>query len=191
MEHLLNNKFILASGSPRRKQLLDSLGLKFTVVITDTDESYPENLVREEIPLYLSRKKAEAVPDHLIPDHIVIAADTIVWIDGQVMNKPSDEKEAALMLERLSGKTHEVYTGVTLRDSSKLKSFYSVTSVTFRDLNKSEIAFYISNYQPMDKAGSYGAQDWIGLIAIESITGSYFNVMGLPVDKLYLELKTF
>lgn len=191
MDHLLNKKFILASGSPRRKQLLESLGLKFTVVITDTDETTSPSLQPEEIPLFLSRKKAEAVPEHLINDNIIIAADTIVCLDQHVMNKPSDEKEALFMLEKLSGKTHQVYTGVTLRDSVKIKSFFSVTSVTFRELNKTEIEFYIQNYKPLDKAGSYGAQDWIGLVAIESITGSYFNVMGLPVDKLYQELKTF
>jgi septum formation protein len=191
MEHLLNKNFILASGSPRRKQLLESLGLNFKIVVTDADETTPIHLQREQIPLYLSEIKALAVPDYLINDSIVIAADTIVWIDDQVMNKPSDRGEAINMLERLSGKTHQVFTGVTLRDSEKMKSFFSVTSVTFRELNKSEIEFYIENYKPMDKAGSYGAQDWIGLIAIESITGSYFNVMGLPVDKLYLELKSF
>jgi len=191
MNHLLKKKFILASGSPRRKQLLENLGLNFTVVVTDTDETITENLKREEIPLYLSRKKAEAVPAFLTENAVIIAADTIVWIDEHVMNKPSNEREAMLMLEKLSGRTHQVYTGVTLRDAQKTKSFFSVTSVTFRELSKSEIAFYIENYKPFDKAGSYGAQDWIGLIAIESITGSYFNVMGLPVDKLYLELKSF
>jgi septum formation protein len=191
MQHLLDKKFILASGSPRRKQLLESLGLNFTIVVTDVEESTPAHMQREEIPLFLSHKKASSVPDYLVRDSVVIAADTIVWIDERVLNKPENKTEAVNMLETLSGRTHQVYTGVTLRDETKLKSFYSVTSVTFRELNRYEIEYYIENYKPMDKAGSYGAQDWIGLVAIESITGSYFNVMGLPVDKLYQELKTF
>ncbi len=182
---------ILASKSPRRQFLLKELGLDFEVRTKEVDESFPETLKAQEIPLYLCEKKAHAFDEELNDNTIVITADTIVWVEGQVLNKPENYEDAVRMLKLLSGKMHEVYTGVCLRSKHKSKSFYALTKVYFKNLCQQEIDYYIKNYHPYDKAGSYGAQEWIGYIAVEKIEGSYFNVMGLPVRELYEELLKF
>jgi septum formation protein len=184
-------QFILASKSPRRQFLLKDLGLEFEVHTKDVDESFPDNLQAQEIPLYLCEKKAAAFDQDLNDSTIVITADTIVWVDGQVLNKPENFDDAVRMLQLLSGKMHEVYTGVCLKSKHKTKTFYSVTKVYFKSLSADEIEYYIKNFDPYDKAGAYGAQEWIGYIAVEKIEGSYFNVMGLPLRELYEELLQF
>ena len=184
-------KYILASKSPRRQYLLKELGLEFEIHTKEVDESFPENLKREEIPLYLCNKKAEAFAGDLNNKTILITADTVVWIDDTVLNKPENYEEAVKMLRMLSGKIHEVYTGVCIKSVAKAKTFYAVTKVYFKNLTEEEIHFYISTYKPYDKAGAYGAQEWIGYTGIEKIEGSYFNVMGLPVKELYEELIKF
>lgn len=186
----LNYHIILASNSPRRRELLSGLGLDYEVrTLPGIDESYPSTLQGEEIPVYISSKKASAYLDALKENELLITADTIVWLDGRVLGKPSDEEEACQMLHDLSGKTHQVITGVTLATTSFQKSFASVSQVTFATLTEEEINYYVTHYHPMDKAGSYGVQEWIGFIGVERIEGSYFNVMGLPVQRLYRELK--
>ncbi len=190
-KELKKNKLILASKSPRRQYLLKELGLDFEVHTKDVDESFPENLKAEEIPLYLCRKKADAFTAELTDNTIVITADTIVWVENQVLNKPENFEDAVRMLKLLSGKMHKVFTGVCLKSSSGTKTFYAVTDVYFKSLSQEEIEYYIHNFNPYDKAGAYGAQDWIGYIAVEKIEGSYFNVMGLPVRELYEELLKF
>ena len=185
----LNYHIILASNSPRRKELLGGLGLDYEVrTLPGIDESYPETLQGEDIPVYISSKKASAYLDSLKNNELLITADTIVWLDGRVLGKPSDEEEACQMLRDLSGKTHQVITGVTLATTAFQKSFASVSQVTFASLTEEEIKYYVNHYHPMDKAGSYGVQEWIGFIGVERIEGSYFNVMGLPVQRLYREL---
>ena len=185
----LNYHIILASNSPRRKELLGGLGLDYEVrTLPGIDESYPDTLQGEDIPVYISSKKASAYLDSLKNNELLITADTIVWLDGRVLGKPSDEEEACQMLRDLSGKTHQVITGVTLATTAFQKSFASVSQVTFASLTEEEIKFYVDHYHPMDKAGSYGVQEWIGFIGVERIEGSYFNVMGLPVQRLYREL---
>jgi len=185
----LNYHIILASNSPRRKELLGGLGLDYEVrTLPGIDESYPDTLQGEDIPVYISSKKASAYLDSLKNNELLITADTIVWLDGRVLGKPSDEEEACQMLRDLSGKTHQVITGVTLATTAFQKSFASVSQVTFASLTEKEIKYYVNHYHPMDKAGSYGVQEWIGFIGVERIEGSYFNVMGLPVQRLYREL---
>jgi septum formation protein len=186
----LNYNIILASNSPRRRELLSGLGLDYEVrTLPGIDESYPDTLSGEEIPVYISSQKASAYLDALKENELLITADTIVWLDGRVLGKPSDEEEACQMLRALSGKTHQVITGVTLATTSFQKSFASVSQVTFASLTEEEIKYYVTHYHPMDKAGSYGVQEWIGFIGVERIEGSYFYVMGLPVQRLYRELK--
>jgi len=191
MKDLKKHNLILASKSPRRQYLMKELGLDFEVHTKEVDESFPENLKAQEIPLYLCQKKADAFDEELTDNTIVITADTIVWIDNQVLNKPENFDDAVRMLKLLSGKKHEVYTGVCLRSKLKTKTFYALTSVYFKELSQEEIEYYINNFNPYDKAGAYGAQEWIGYIAVEKIEGSYFNVMGLPVRELYEELLKF
>lgn len=181
-------KLILASNSPRRRELLSGLGLNYEVrVMQDIDESYPETLKGEEIPLYISRKKAEAYT--LSDDELLLTADTIVYLEGRVLGKPSTPEEACRMLSDLSGKTHQVITGVTLTTSTMQHSFSSVSEVTFATLTPQEISYYVEHYKPMDKAGAYGIQEWIGYIGVTALKGSYFNVVGLPIQRLYSELK--
>ena len=181
---------ILGSQSPRRKELLAGLDLQFTTkVIPGLEETYPDTLKGEEIPVYLAEQKADAYT--LADNDLLITADTIVWLNGKVYGKPTDEEEAKNMLRALSGKTHEVITGVCLRTNQKNLSFASTTKVTFAQLTEDEIEYYIRKYRPMDKAGSYGVQEWIGYIGVEHIEGSYFNVMGLPIQRLYTALKQF
>ena len=184
------NKFriILASRSPRRRQLLEELGLKFKVVIKDYDETYPEYLTGENIALYLAGQKAALFRGNLSSDEIVITADTIVWCNNRILEKPSRKEEAFQMIKILSGNTHEVITGVTLLSACGERSFSDTTKVTFDVLSEEEINYYIDNFKPYDKAGAYGIQEWIGLAACSRIEGSYFNVVGLPVHKIYREL---
>lgn len=190
-EDLKNIHLILASKSPRRHYLIKELGLNFEVRTKEVDESFPLNLKAQDIPLYLCEKKANAFKEELTDNTIVITADTIVWIDGQVLNKPENYDDAVRMLKLLSGKMHEVFTGVCLKSKNKIKLFYACTKVYFKELSDQEIEYYINNFSPYDKAGAYGAQEWIGYIAVEKIEGSYFNVMGLPVRELYEELLKF
>lgn len=186
----MNYKYVLASGSPRRKELLAGLGIDFEVRLLDgIDESYPDGLTGEQIAQHISRQKAEAYRATLASDELVITADTIVYLDGQVLGKPKDEADACRMLRSLSGKTHQVITGVTLLTQQQTHSFASVSQVTFAQLTDHEILHYVEHYHPLDKAGAYGIQEWIGFIGVERIEGSYFNVMGLPVQRLYTELK--
>jgi septum formation protein len=191
LENLHNKRIKLASKSPRRQQLLQGLGLTFDVWSKEVDESYPYQLQQEEIPLYLASKKADAFREDLHDGDVLITADTIVWIDGQVLNKPEDRDDAIRMIGLLNGKTHDVYTGVSIVSLEKTELLWDRTRVHFTRLTAEEIEHYIDNYSPFDKAGSYGAQDWIGLVAIDRLEGSYFNVMGLPVHKVYQALKTF
>lgn len=187
---LENCHVILASNSPRRRELLSGLGLTYEVrTMPGIDESYPDTLQGEQIPIYISSKKAEAYLHTLKADDLLITADTIVWLEGRVLGKPADESEARQMLRALSGRTHQVITGVTLATTAFQKSFASVSQVTFANLTDEEIDYYVTRYRPLDKAGSYGVQEWIGFIGVEHIEGSYFNVMGLPVQRLYRELK--
>lgn len=183
-------KIVLASGSPRRKELLSGLGLEYEIrLLPDIDESYDESLRGEDIPIAISQKKSDAYRSTMGPDELVITADTIVYLDGRVLGKPHDEEDAKRMLRTLSGRTHEVITGVTLLSTQFRRSFASTTRVTFASLTEEEIEFYVSHYRPMDKAGSYGVQEWIGYIGVTSIEGSFYNVMGLPIQRLYTELK--
>jgi len=184
-------KIILASKSPRRRQLLEGLDIPFEVVIHDVDEIFPEELPMEEIPVYLAKLKAEPFTEELSHDALVITADTIVWVEGSVLGKPNDYEHALEMLRQLSGKKHVVITGVCLTSREKQVTFSATTDVYFKDLSDEEIDYYLQNYRPYDKAGSYGVQEWIGYIAITRIEGSYFNVMGLPVQRLYEELRKF
>jgi len=190
-EDLKKYHFILASKSPRRQFLLKDLGLDFEIHTKEVDESFSEDLKAQEIPLYLCQKKANAFDRELDENTIVITADTIVWIHDQVLNKPENYDDAVRMLKLLSGKMHEVYTGVCIKSKHKTKVFYSLTKVYFKSLSEDEIEYYIKNFHPYDKAGAYGAQEWIGYIAVEKIEGSYFNVMGLPLRELYEELLAF
>jgi septum formation protein len=190
-EKLKGKKILLASKSPRRHYLLKELGLEFELFDIDVDEDYPDKLKRESIPLFLSKLKAEAAKSSLNEHEIVITADTIVWIGDMVLNKPKDLFEAKLMLNRLSGKMHEVITAVSINSTIKTTSFYVVTEVWFKSLRAEEIDYYVEQFKPLDKAGAYGAQEWIGYIGVEKMNGSYFNVMGLPLHELYEELLVF
>ena len=192
LERLKSYHIILASGSPRRQELLGELGLKFEVYVNEgLEESYPKSLGPCEIPVYLAGMKAGAYTGDITDKTLLIAADTIVWLNGKTANKPADRQDALRILSELSGTRHEVITGVCFRNGSRRHSFYASTRVWFSKLSKDEIQYYIDTYEPYDKAGAYGIQEWIGYIGIEKIEGSYFNVMGLPVQKVYHELKEF
>ena len=183
-------KITLASNSPRRKELLGALELDFEVRTLDgIDETYPQGLTMTGIPEHISRHKAMAYA--LAEDELLITADTIVYLDGEVLGKPANAKEACSMLRKLSAKTHQVITGVTLRTIDRSHTFSCVTEVTFADLTQEQIKHYVDNYSPFDKAGAYGIQEWIGYVGVTSINGSYYNVMGLPVQRLNHELNAF
>ena len=184
-------EIILASKSPRRQQLLSDLGLKFSVQSMDTPEEFPEELGMTEIPVYLAELKAEAFRQTLRKNQLVITADTIVWLDGQVLGKPVDYDDGFRMLKGLSGKKHQVITGVCLLSADKKVSFFALTDVWFKELSDEEIHYYLEQYCPYDKAGAYGIQEWIGYVGIYHIEGSFFNVMGLPVQSVYEHLKSF
>lgn len=180
-------KIILASASPRRKELLAGLDLAFEVkVIKGVSESYPESLRAEEVPQYISREKAVAY--QVADDELLLTADTVVVVDNTILGKPHDADDARRMLRLVSGRTHQVVTGVTLTTAKAQKTFGVTTDVTFRQLTDDEINYYISHYRPFDKAGAYGIQEWIGYIGVTSIHGSYYNVMGLPVQRIYQEI---
>lgn len=185
---LLKCKITLASGSPRRKQMLEELGIEFTVKTKETDESYPSNINPIEVAEYIARKKASAFDFDIKENEIIITADTIVLIDNIILGKPKDREDAYNMLKLLSGKSHKVITGVCLMTKERKHSFSSNTDVYFKKLSDKEINYYIDNYKPFDKAGAYGIQEWIGLIGVERIDGSYFNVVGLPIQKLHSEI---
>jgi septum formation protein len=186
-----NYRLILASRSPRRQQLLRELGLKFEVVIKEYEEIYPESLSGEEIARFVAHEKAASFKDDISDNEIVIAADTIVWCNNKVLGKPLDHDDATRILKKISGNTHEVITGVSLRSQTKELTFSESAKVTFETLTEEEISYYIDEYKPYDKAGAYGIQEWIGIIACSHIDGSYFNVVGLPVQRLYKELQRF
>ena len=189
LDNLKKFNIVLASNSPRRKELMSGLGVDYVVkTLPDVDESYPDTLQGEEIPAYISREKAEAYQSMIEPDELLITADTIVWMNGEVLGKPKDREDAIRMLRKLSGASHQVITGVCLTTKGWQNSFTVTTDVTFAVVSEEEIVYYVDKYSPMDKAGAYGVQEWIGFIGVESISGSYYNVMGLPVQKLYREL---
>ena len=188
----MDKKIILASNSPRRRELLAGLDLDFEVkVIKGIDESYPEPLAPEKVAQYIAAKKADAYVPAIHEDDLVITADTVVIVDNDILGKPHDESEAKAMLRRISGRSHQVVTGVCLVTKDKRREFSVSTDVTFRSLSESEIDYYVSHYRPFDKAGAYGIQEWIGYVGVTSLNGSYFNVMGLPVQRIYSELQLF
>jgi septum formation protein len=192
LKQIEDYQVILASGSPRRKELLKGMGINFLVELgQDVDETYPPGLPLLEIPEFLARLKAQAFPRDLSDSELLLTADTIVACKGQVLGKPVDADDAARMLQTLSGNRHEVLTGICMRTRHHERCFTACTAVTFRHLSPAEISYYVDTYKPFDKAGSYGAQEWIGYIGIAHIEGSYFNVMGLPTQRLYVELSEF
>lgn len=185
-------KIVLASKSPRRQLLLKEMGIKYEVRTKSVDESFPVDLKKEQVALYLCEKKANAFdPEEIGENELLITADTIVCLRNEILNKPAGRLQAIEMIEKLSGKKHEVITGICLRSAEKSKSFFVSTDVYFKELSRLEIEYYVDRYKPFDKAGSYGIQEWIGYIGIEKIEGSYFNVVGLPTARVYEELKNF
>ena len=186
----MNYRIFLASNSPRRKELLSGLGIPFEVRVNgDIDESYPSDLPPEAIPLHISRKKAAAYLQTMSADELIITADTVVVASGEILGKPADASDAHRMLRLLSGTTHQVITGVCLTTTDHQVAFSVTTDVTFKDLSDEEIHYYIDHYRPYDKAGAYGIQEWIGYIGVTGLHGSYFNVMGLPIQRIYEELR--
>jgi len=185
---ILKYPLILASKSPRRQQLLRDAGMEFTIQTIPIKESYPKDLEVSQVPVYLARKKAEALMP-LAKDKIIISADTIVALGPRILGKPGSQEEAQRMLQDLSAKSHMVYSGVCIAINKELTTFVEATEVTFKNLQQSEIDYYVQHYAPLDKAGAYGIQEWIGLIGIDKISGSYFNVVGLPVCRLYTTLR--
>ena len=188
------NKYhiILASKSPRRQELLRGMGVDFEILTKETDESFPSEMPLDEVPKFLSLQKSEAFNDDELPaDYLLITSDTVVICEGEILGKPKDREDAARMLRLLSGKTHHVVTGVTVRSAGKTESFAVRSNVTFADLEQDEIDYYIEHCQPFDKAGAYGIQEWIGYVGISGLEGSFYNVMGLPTRKLYQCLKSF
>lgn len=192
LTNLKDYKVFLASKSPRRRELLQMLRIPFNVIsIGGIDESFPDTVPLLEVPQYISSKKADAYQDRLLENEMIITADTMVICENEIMGKPKDGKEAIAMLLKLSGKKHQVATGVTISTLKHRTSFTTVTDVSFAEITKEEAEFYVDNYQPLDKAGAYGIQEWIGAVTVSGINGSYYNVMGLPVHRLYQELKLF
>ncbi len=188
---LKNKTLILGSKSPRRKELLEGLGIKFIIRTKDTDESFPSSLPSTEVATFIATKKADALLLDLSANEIVLCSDTVVIVDDLILGKPIDEKDAKSMLNILSGRTHQVITGVVIASIDKTISFDVTTNVTFKNLSKEEISFYVTNYKPYDKAGGYGIQEWIGYIGVSSLEGSYFNVVGLPTHEVYKALSEF
>lgn len=189
-DRLSDRNLILASGSPRRRELMEQADLRFKVASGyPVDEIFPEDMPAQEVALYLATQKSEAYPCDLGESDILITADTVVIVGREVMGKPKDRQEAKCMIEMLSGTMHQVVTGVVVRTATKTVAFDSVTKVWLRDVDEQEVDYYIDTYKPFDKAGAYGIQEWIGCAAIERIEGSFYNVMGLPIQRLYQELK--
>ena len=191
-DKLKNYRLILASQSPRRRQLLSDAGIEFTLADRfECDETFPQDMPAEDVAEYLSRLKSDAYPEPLAEGDILLTADTVVIADNRVLGKPSDRAEAIEMISLLSGCDHEVITGCTLRTATRQRSFSVRSKVHFRALDREEIEYYVDCYRPFDKAGAYGIQEWIGYVGIEGIEGSFYNVMGLPVQRLYSILKEF
>jgi len=191
-EKLDRFNILLGSKSPRRRNLLRDTGISFKILPAfETDESYPEDMSHEEVPIFISKKKALAYKHYIIKNTLLITADTIVSLNGEILGKPNDNSAAKIILKKLSGKCHRVISGVSLTSMNKQISFKAITEVYFKDLTDEEIEYYIDLYKPLDKAGAYGIQEWIGYIGIKKITGSFYNVMGLPIQKLYSELLKF
>lgn len=189
---LENYHIILASNSPRRRELLGGLDIDFEVkVLPDIAENYPENLNTQDIPVFIASEKAAAYKDLMADNDLIITADTVVVLGHEVLGKPANLDDARRMLRELSGQTHQVITGVCLMTRQRQRSFAVTTDVTFKTLSDEEIDYYVEKYQPLDKAGAYGIQEWIGYIGVTSLSGSYFNVMGLPVQRIYNELLKF
>lgn len=184
-------ELLLASKSPRRRELIAQLGYKYQIIDNIAPEDFPHHLKAEEIPVFLAKQKASFNKLSLSHNQVAIFADTIVWCEDEVLNKPENYEEAKKMLQKLSGKSHQVISGVCLKSQQKEESFFDITTVYFKPLLENEIEFYIKNYKPYDKAGAYGIQEWIGFIGVEKIEGSYFNVVGLPIQKLYQKLLNF
>lgn len=183
---------ILGSQSPRRRELMAGLDIPFSCVTIDADESYPAELKGGDIPMYISRAKARAYVSELQDNDLLITSDTIVWLHGEMLGKPQDEAEAKAMLARLSGQTHEVYTAVCFADKNgELETWVDCTKVTFNNLSEEDIDYYVSKYRPLDKAGAYGVQEWIGYVGVTRMEGSYFNVMGFPICHVYERLKKY
>lgn len=192
LDKLKRYRIILASASPRRKELLSKLDIDFTVkVLRDVDESFPASLSVVQVPQYISRKKADAYRQEMQENDMVITADTVVAVGRRILGKPKSAEEARVMLKLLSDRYHRVVTGVTIMTAKRTETFATVSRVRFTRLNDEEIDYYISKYKPFDKAGAYGIQEWIGMVGITELNGSYFNVMGLPVQRLYAKLKEF
>lgn len=192
LENLSKYHIYLASKSPRRRELLTQLRIKFnTINIGGIDENYPDDIPAVEVPSYIANRKADAYMSLIKDNEMIITADTLVILDNRILGKPKDEQEAVQMLMDLSGKTHKVVSGVCIVTASRRTSFTTETDVKFAEISKEEAEYYVENYMPLDKAGAYGIQEWIGCIAVESIHGSFYNVMGLPVHRLYNELKLF
>lgn len=192
LDKLKRYRIILASASPRRKELLSKLDIDFTVkVLYDVDESFPASLSVVQVPQYISRKKADAYCQEMQENDMVITADTVVAVGRRILGKPKSAEEARVMLKLLSDRYHRVVTGVTIMTAKRTETFATVSRVRFTRLNDEEIDYYISKYKPFDKAGAYGIQEWIGMVGITELNGSYFNVMGLPVQRLYAKLKEF
>lgn len=190
-DKIKNYDVVLVSQSPRRRELLKGLEVDFTSTSVDTDESYPTSLKGADIPIYIATQKADAYLPQMEDNTLAITADTVVFIDNQILGKPSERAAAIAMLQHLSGNTHQVITGVCIQTKQKRVAFSATSEVTFANLTAEEIEHYVDFYKPFDKAGSYGVQEWIGYIGIEKIVGSYFNVMGLPIQKLYKMLNAF
>ena len=191
-ENIRKYKIILASNSPRRQQLLHEMGISFEVRVKPVDEVFPPELSKEAVAIFLCELKAKAfLADEFEDDELLITADTIVCLGDEILNKPNDREHAIEMLTKLSGRKHEVITGVCLRSKEKMTSFAVSTQVYFRELSKDEIMYYVDVFQPFDKAGSYGIQEWIGFVGITKIEGSYFNVVGFPTEKIFEALKNF
>ncbi len=190
--HSLKRNIILGSQSPRRRELMTGLDLPFSTVTIDADESYPVELRAGDIPMYISRSKARAYAHELQDQDLLITSDTIVWLQGEMLGKPKDEDDAKAMLAKLSGQTHEVYTAVCFSDKNgELETWVDCTKVTFNSLTAEEIDYYVTHYHPLDKAGAYGVQEWIGYVGVTRMEGSYFNVMGFPICHVYDRLKKY
>ena len=191
LEHLDNYTVVLASKSPRRQELLKGMGVRFVCLTKETPEDYPE-MPFKKVPEYLSRQKSLAFTDEELPsNYLLITADTVVIAENEILGKPADHEDAMRMLHVLSGKSHHVVTGVTVRTKDKTKTFSAISKVTFAPLDLEEMAYYVDRYKPYDKAGAYGIQEWIGYVGISGLQGSFYNVMGLPTRKLYQTLKSF
>lgn len=184
----LSYRLILGSKSPRRQELIKGMGFDYEIRTLDTDESYPETLAKTEVAGYLANQKADALMPSLLDNELLLTSDTIVLVNDEVLGKPFDESDAIQMLSKLSGKTHQVLTGVHLATKLKRHTFTVSTEVTFHTLTMKEIQYYVHSFKPFDKAGSYGIQEWIGYIGIEKMNGSYYNVMGLPTAELWQQL---